>query len=133
MAVAHAFHNFYRRILYKSEITNVSHSFATCSVLQFASPKSATTSAPDPAKKIHCNVGTIGHVDHGKTTLTAAITRVQAKTGLAKFMAYDQIDKAPEEQRRGITINATHVEYDTPSRHYAHTDCPGHKDFVKNM
>jgi elongation factor Tu len=84
-------------------------------------------------KKPHLNIGTIGHVDHGKTTLTAAITKVLASQGLAEFKAYDQIDKAPEEKARGITINATHVEYETASRHYAHVDCPGHADYVKNM
>jgi elongation factor Tu len=84
-------------------------------------------------KKPHMNVGTIGHVDHGKTTLTAAITKVLAEQGMAEFKAYDQIDKAPEEKARGITINATHVEYETANRHYAHVDCPGHADYVKNM
>src|SRR5262250_2462909 len=83
--------------------------------------------------KPHCNIGTIGHVDHGKTTLTAAITKVLAETGGATFMAYDQIDKAPEEKARGITINTAHVEYETKNRHYAHVDCPGHADYVKNM
>ena len=83
--------------------------------------------------KPHCNVGTIGHVDHGKTTLTAAITRILAKTGGATFTAYDQIDKAPEEKARGITIATAHVEYETSKRHYAHVDCPGHADYVKNM
>ncbi len=83
--------------------------------------------------KPHCNVGTIGHVDHGKTTLTAAITKVLAAKGMASFMAYDQIDKAPEERERGITIATAHVEYATENRHYAHVDCPGHADYVKNM
>jgi elongation factor Tu len=83
--------------------------------------------------KPHCNIGTIGHVDHGKTTLTAAITTVLAKKGLAQARAYDQIDNAPEEKERGITINTTHVEYQTDKRHYAHVDCPGHADYVKNM
>jgi elongation factor Tu len=83
--------------------------------------------------KPHCNVGTIGHVDHGKTTLTAAITKVLAESGGATFMAYDQIDKAPEEKARGITISTAHVEYETKARHYAHVDCPGHADYVKNM
>src|SRR5499425_1505315 len=83
--------------------------------------------------KPHCNVGTIGHVDHGKTTLTAAITKVLAETGGATFTAYDQIDKAPEEKARGITIATAHVEYETQNRHYAHVDCPGHADYVKNM
>src|SRR5271154_6716829 len=83
--------------------------------------------------KPHCNIGTIGHVDHGKTTLTAAITTVLAKKGLAQARAYDQIDNAPEEKERGITINTTHVEYATEKRHYAHVDCPGHADYVKNM
>src|ERR1700740_2313406 len=84
-------------------------------------------------KKPHCNIGTIGHVDHGKTTLTAAITTVLSKKGLAQARAYDQIDNAPEEKERGITINTTHVEYETTKRHYAHVDCPGHADYVKNM
>ena len=83
--------------------------------------------------KPHCNIGTIGHVDHGKTTLTAAITKVLAKSGGAKFVAYDQIDKTPEEKARGITISTAHVEYETAKRHYAHVDCPGHADYVKNM
>src|SRR5262245_44122909 len=83
--------------------------------------------------KPHVNIGTIGHVDHGKTTLTAAITKVLSKSGGAKFMAYDQIDKAPEEKARGITINTAHVEYETKARHYAHVDCPGHADYIKNM
>jgi len=83
--------------------------------------------------KPHVNVGTIGHVDHGKTTLTAAITEIQAKKGLAEYVAFDQIDKAPEERERGITIATAHVEYQTEKRHYAHVDCPGHADYVKNM
>ena len=83
--------------------------------------------------KPHCNVGTIGHVDHGKTTLTAAITKVLAESGGAEFTAFDQIDKAPEEKERGITIATAHVEYETEKRHYAHVDCPGHADYVKNM
>ena len=83
--------------------------------------------------KPHCNIGTIGHVDHGKTSLTAAITKVLAETGGAEFSAYDQIDKAPEERARGITISTAHVEYETSNRHYAHVDCPGHADYVKNM
>jgi elongation factor Tu len=83
--------------------------------------------------KPHCNIGTIGHVDHGKTSLTAAITKVLAETGGATFTAYDQIDKAPEEKARGITISTAHVEYETQARHYAHVDCPGHADYVKNM
>jgi elongation factor Tu len=83
--------------------------------------------------KPHVNIGTIGHVDHGKTSLTAAITKVLSKTGGATFTAYDQIDKAPEEKARGITINTAHVEYETTNRHYAHVDCPGHADYIKNM
>ena len=83
--------------------------------------------------KPHCNIGTIGHVDHGKTTLTAAITKILAETGGATFTAYDQIDRAPEEKARGITISTAHVEYETEARHYAHVDCPGHADYVKNM
>jgi elongation factor Tu len=84
-------------------------------------------------KKPHVNIGTIGHVDHGKTTLTAAITKVLADQGKAQFLAYDMIDKAPEEKARGITINTAHVEYETDARHYAHVDCPGHADYIKNM
>ena len=83
--------------------------------------------------KPHVNIGTIGHVDHGKTTLTAAITKVMAEAGRADFQAYDKIDGAPEERARGITISTAHVEYSTENRHYAHVDCPGHADYVKNM
>ena len=83
--------------------------------------------------KPHVNIGTIGHVDHGKTTLTAAITTVLAKKGLSEVKSFDQIDNAPEEKERGITINTSHVEYQTANRHYAHVDCPGHADYVKNM
>ncbi len=83
--------------------------------------------------KPHVNVGTIGHIDHGKTTLTAAITKVLASRGQAKYTAFDQIDKAPEERERGITIAIAHVEYETEKRHYAHVDCPGHADYIKNM
>ena len=83
--------------------------------------------------KPHLNIGTIGHVDHGKTTLTAAITTVLAKKGFSEQVAFDKIDNAPEEKERGITINSSHVEYSTASRHYAHVDCPGHADYVKNM
>src|SRR5216110_1142097 len=91
------------------------------------------TKAKFERNKPHCNIGTIGHVDHGKTSLTAAITKVLAKSGGATFTAYDQIDKAPEERERGITISTAHVEYETKNRHYAHVDCPGHADYVKNM
>nr|MDA8100447.1 GTP-binding protein [Nitrospiraceae bacterium] len=83
--------------------------------------------------KPHVNVGTIGHVDHGKTTLTAAITKVLAFKNMASFVSYDNIDKAPEERERGITIATAHVEYQTDKRHYAHVDCPGHADYIKNM
>ncbi len=91
------------------------------------------TKAKFERTKPHCNIGTIGHVDHGKTSLTAAITKILAKTGGATYTAYDQIDKAPEERERGITISTAHVEYETQNRHYAHVDCPGHADYVKNM
>src|SRR5690242_17182477 len=97
------------------------------------SGKAAMAKAKFERNKPHCNIGTIGHVDHGKTSLTAAITKVLAETGGATFMAYDQIDKAPEEKARGITINTAHVEYQTSKRHYAHVDCPGHADYIKNM
>ena len=83
--------------------------------------------------KPHVNVGTIGHVDHGKTTLTAAISKTLASSGLAEQMEFDQIDNAPEEKERGITINTSHIEYETEKRHYAHVDCPGHADYIKNM
>ena len=83
--------------------------------------------------KPHVNIGTIGHVDHGKTTLTAAITKVLAEKGLSEVKSFDAIDSAPEEKERGITINTAHVEYQTEKRHYAHVDCPGHADYVKNM
>ena len=83
--------------------------------------------------KPHVNIGTIGHVDHGKTTLTAAMTKTLASKGLAEYMPFDSIDKAPEEKARGITINTAHVEYQSENRHYAHVDCPGHADYVKNM
>lgn len=105
----------------------------------FASRGKADENADDDEDELlkrpdnHCNVGTIGHVDHGKTTLTAAITKVLAKDGAAKYVSYDEIDKAPEEKARGITINAAHIGYATKKRHYAHTDCPGHADYVKNM
>src|SRR5471032_1299853 len=91
------------------------------------------TKAKFERNKPHCNIGTIGHVDHGKTSLTAAITKILAKSGGATFTAYDQIDKAPEERARGITISTAHVEYETANRHYAHVDCPGHADYIKNM
>jgi elongation factor Tu len=83
--------------------------------------------------KPHLNIGTIGHVDHGKTTLTAAITKVLSEKGFCQAKSFDQIDNAPEEKERGITINTSHVEYETANRHYAHVDCPGHADYVKNM
>jgi elongation factor Tu len=83
--------------------------------------------------KPHVNIGTIGHIDHGKTTLTAAITKVLSEKGMADFTPFDQIDKAPEEKERGITISIAHVEYETDNRHYAHVDCPGHADYIKNM
>src|SRR5512133_1992372 len=83
--------------------------------------------------KPHINIGTIGHIDHGKTTLTAAITKVLAEQGSGKAVSFDEIDKAPEERQRGITINTAHVEYETANRHYAHVDCPGHADYIKNM
>lgn len=94
-------------------------------------PGPSTEEGEKGKQKPHCNIGTIGHVDHGKTTLTAAITRVLARKGLCEFVSYDQIDRAPEERSRGITINVCHVGYATNRRTYAHTDCPGHADFIK--
>ncbi|XP_049881042.1 elongation factor Tu-like [Pectinophora gossypiella] len=112
----------------------------TCNVLSknrvnlsVLSVKFSTKTDSKFEEKKHCNIGTIGHVDHGKTTLTAAITKVLAKDGLAQYVSYDEIDKAPEEKARGITINAAHVGYSTKLRHYAHTDCPGHADYIRNM
>uniref|UniRef100_A0A667XZI8 protein-synthesizing GTPase n=1 Tax=Myripristis murdjan TaxID=586833 RepID=A0A667XZI8_9TELE len=125
--------------------------YSCCSALQLSSPSllhssfklcavplSRRTFATEAKKtfsrdKPHVNIGTIGHVDHGKTTLTAAITKVLAEAGGARYKKYEDIDNAPEEKARGITINASHVEYTTANRHYAHTDCPGHADYVKNM
>ena len=109
--------------------TVCSRSFSS-SAVHFAKAKKESSAQ---VGKPHCNVGTIGHVDHGKTTLTAAITKVQEEEGKSNFVKYDEIDRAPEEKARGITINAAHVEYETENRHYAHTDCPGHVDYVKNM
>merc|ERR1712100_639002 len=115
-----------------------STSSSSCSplstVLRNNAPQKRTLAYDINARsKPHLNVGTIGHVDHGKTTLTAAITKVMAETGGANEIAFDQIDKAPEEKARGITISTAHVEYETKERHYAHVDCPGHADYVKNM
>ena len=111
-------------------------SFAGCSNrLVFATTFIRNIMAKEVFKrdKPHVNIGTIGHVDHGKTTLTAAITKVLAEKGLSEAKSFDQIDNAPEEKERGITINTAHVEYQTANRHYAHVDCPGHADYVKNM
>lgn len=102
-------------------------------IFKLASIKSFSDDSSGKSPLVHCNVGTIGHVDHGKTTLTAAITKVAAKAGRSKFIEFDKIDRAPEEKARGITINIAHVEYSTSNRHYAHTDCPGHADYIKNM
>lgn len=105
---------------------------------KFLCTKATKKNVPNPNqkadpddKKEHCNVGTIGHVDHGKTTLSAAITKILSKDNLANYVSYDEIDRAPEEKARGITINAAHIGYSTKTRHYAHTDCPGHADFIK--
>ncbi|XP_017019924.1 elongation factor Tu [Drosophila kikkawai] len=100
---------------------------------QLATISAEKSTSADLRERQHCNVGTIGHVDHGKTTLTAAITKIQSQKGLAEYLSYDQIDRAPEEKARGITINACHIGYATKERTYAHTDCPGHADYIKNM
>lgn len=107
----------------------------TSSPVQWSTAPGAKAAQPSQASsnKEHINIGTIGHVDHGKTTLTSALTKVSAGLGLGKYRDFESIDKAPEEQLRGVTINASHVEYFTKKRHYAHTDCPGHQDYVKNM
>ncbi|CAH2098409.1 unnamed protein product [Euphydryas editha] len=107
------------------------HRFANA--YNFETRNFCTKKKPKSLEKKHCNIGTIGHVDHGKTTLTAAITKVLSKDGSSKYVSYDEIDKAPEEKARGITINAAHVGYRTKNRHYAHTDCPGHADYIRNM
>ncbi|KAL0860375.1 hypothetical protein ABMA27_009774 [Loxostege sticticalis] len=117
-----------QRSPYKSNVPSCNRLFISVFCNEFS-----TKAAKQFEEKKHCNIGTIGHVDHGKTTLTAAITKVLASDGLAHFVSYDEIDKAPEEKARGITINAAHVGYSTKLRHYAHTDCPGHADYVRNM
>lgn len=114
----------------KISLKSLTTPFPSLSPLFIASARYLSTYV---RSKPHVNIGTIGHVDHGKTTLTAAITKILAEQGKAKAMAYEDIDKSPEERARGITINATHVEYETDKRHYAHVDCPGHADYVKNM
>ncbi|PNF28697.1 Elongation factor Tu, mitochondrial [Cryptotermes secundus] len=125
-----------KQILFAGEITKYQH---TVKVAKWILPASNFQRCYASEKKVysrdkpHCNVGTIGHVDHGKTTLTAAITKVLADKELAKLKGYAEIDNAPEERARGITINVAHVEYQTPNRHYGHTDCPGHADYIKNM
>jgi len=102
-------------------------------VPRMAARRTMATDGKFSRSKPHVNIGTIGHVDHGKTTLTAAITKTLASRGGAEFKDYNQIDKAPEEKARGITISTAHVEYETEKRHYAHVDCPGHADYIKNM
>ncbi|KAJ0171746.1 hypothetical protein K1T71_012509 [Dendrolimus kikuchii] len=125
------FYNFTPKCRIKSKLLSCNRVSVSLFRIQF---NNFSTKAKEGfTEKKHCNVGTIGHVDHGKTTLTAAITKVLANDGLAKFTSYDEIDKAPEEKARGITINAAHVGYSTKLRHYAHTDCPGHADYVRNM
>ena len=116
-----------------NNFTESSAVFGSAQCRSFSATQPSSATAQPAAAKQHCNVGTIGHIDHGKTTLTAAITRVLAADGDTRYVSFDQIDRAPEEQARGITINACHVEYSTAGRHYAHTDCPGHADYVKNM
>lgn len=124
--------NLNRGIFYRQNLVNCNRlSFSVLKVQ--CTPNFSTKTSVKNEEKKHCNIGTIGHVDHGKTTLTAAITKVLSKDGLAEFVSYDQIDRAPEEKARGITINAAHVGYRTKLRHYAHTDCPGHADYVRNM
>ncbi|XP_062544415.1 elongation factor Tu [Armigeres subalbatus] len=119
------------RVFREDTIPKTSCKLAGLSLYRFQS--TGKKSKPELESVEHCNVGTIGHVDHGKTTLTAAITKVLSRDGRANYVPYDQIDRAPEEKARGITINAAHIGYSTLKRHYAHTDCPGHADYVKNM
>jgi elongation factor Tu len=123
------------RVLGKDEVSSSILLVGSTVEDQNSLPRSGTHMAKQKfeRKKPHVNVGTIGHVDHGKTTLTAAVTKVLATRGLAQFVAFDQIDRAPEERERGITIATAHVEYETANRHYAHVDCPGHADYIKNM
>lgn len=119
---------------YYQHVTNNTHNRSTAAVASLPSlARCYSTYDINSRTKPHINVGTIGHVDHGKTTLTAAITKVLSAKGAAQAVAYDEIDKAPEEKARGITIATAHVEYETETRHYAHVDCPGHADYVKNM
>jgi elongation factor Tu len=123
-------------VLPSLQLRCLEHAFAVESLASFAAPSFAARGYAydiNSRAKPHLNIGTIGHVDHGKTTLTAAITKVMAETGGSTAVAFDQIDKAPEEKARGITISTAHVEYETDKRHYAHVDCPGHADYVKNM
>ena len=134
VVLTHTVHNSISLHLRLSNFSRLSASLGTAQYRSFASAAQASSAtAKTDATKSHCNVGTIGHIDHGKTTLTAAITRVLAADGETRYVSFDEIDRAPEERARGITINACHVEYSTAARHYAHTDCPGHADYVKNM
>ena len=127
--------SFYRVALYRSSFTHVLKNLSNIKLInvRHVVRKARNLSKETGSGLPHCNIGTIGHIDHGKTTLTAAITKVLAEKGCAEFVDYDRIDRAPEEKARGITINACHVEYNSDKRHYAHTDCPGHRDFIKNM
>lgn len=123
----------FRPVVVETGIANFTCELSRVGLIKVSRSLGSSRSFVSDGKENHCNVGTIGHVDHGKTTLTAAITKIMAKYGNTKYVSYDQIDKAPEEKARGITINAAHVEYRSPQRHYAHTDCPGHADYIKNM
>lgn len=129
--------HYWRRFTYPvccaNVLNNKSSDLLNCNTVSLGVERSycSTKDARLDAEKPHCNIGTIGHVDHGKTTLTAAITKVLSKRGLADFVPYEQIDRAPEEKARGITINACHIGYATSQRTYAHTDCPGHADYIK--
>ncbi|KAI6808436.1 Elongation factor Tu, partial [Hortaea werneckii] len=132
MSFARTFLHTSRALSARNSINPVQHALGNKGQAQFLGAARSYATAFERSKP-HVNIGTIGHVDHGKTTLTAAITKRQAEKGYASYLEYGSIDKAPEERKRGITISTAHIEYQTDTRHYAHVDCPGHADYIKNM